>query len=341
MELRQLRQFIAVAEAKSFSLAAQRLCMAQPPLSVAVRKLETELGVALFVREARGVRLTAAGAAALDTARRCLREADQFGVHARAADKGEAGQLCVGFIGSVTFALLPQIVQAFGARYPKVKLELHEATNHEALTSVQAGSMDLGIIRIPALPPPGVALQVIGTDIFCVALPPGHRLTRRRSLHLEELADEPFIGYQPSQAGAGLQVAVTQLFTRAGIAPMVTQEAVQVQTVVGLVASGLGVALVPSVNSLHSTNKVAFRPLRDLPKEPSIGIAIAHKAYGELPVSLRFRELVGQLSGERPVAARTGQGAKAASAPSRVPDAGDGHVVALPLRRGRAVRSAG
>ncbi|MEP6872928.1 MAG: LysR substrate-binding domain-containing protein [Burkholderiales bacterium] len=296
MELRQLRQFVAVAEAKGFSVAAQRLCMAQPPLSVAIRKLEQELGAALFRREARGVRLTAAGTAALESARRCLREAEQFTANARAADKGEAGHLCVGFIGSVTFALLPHIVQAFGARYPNVKLELHEATNHEALTAVQSGTMDLGIVRIPALPPQSVGLQVIGKDVFCVALPPGHRLGRRRSLRLTELADEPFVGYLPSQPGAGLHAAAVQLFMRAGITPVVAQEAVQVQTVIGLVASGLGVALVPSVNAPHSTNRVVFRPLSDPSQDTSIGIALAYNVQGETMVSQRFRELVGELT---------------------------------------------
>lgn len=295
MELRQLRQFVAVAEAGSFSIAAQRLCMAQPPLSVAVRKLELELGVTLFDRVARGVRLTPAGSAALEVAQRCLREAEHFVTRAREADKGETGELRVGFIGSVTFELLPHLVQAFSARHPKVKLVLHEATNQVAMHEVQGGTMDLGIIRIPALPPPGVQLQVIGTDVFCAALPADHPLTRKRSLRLAELVAQPFIGYQPSQPGEALHAGLMQLFMRAGVAPTVTQEAVQVQTVIGLVASGLGVALVPSVHARHSTSRVAFRPLREPAQDATIGIALAYRAADESAVSRRFRDLVREI----------------------------------------------
>lgn len=297
MELRQLRQFVAVAEAKSFSIAAERLCMAQPPLSVAIRKLEHEIGAALFAREPRGVRLTPAGAAALEVATRCLREADRFALSAREADKGEAGELRIGFIGSVSYDMLPNLVQAFAARYPKVRLELREATNQLALKAVQEGSLDLGIIRTPALPPHGVTLQVIATDVFCVALPIGHPLTAKRSLRLVDLAHEPFIGYKPSQPGTALHAVMLQLFREAGIVPRVAQEAVQVQTVVGLVASGLGVALVPSLHAAHSTTRVVFRPLRDPVQDASIGIALAHKASDEPAVSRRFRDLAREWNG--------------------------------------------
>jgi DNA-binding transcriptional LysR family regulator len=296
MELRQLRQFVAVAEARSFSIAAERLFMAQPPLSVAIRKLEQEIGTALFTREPRGVRMTPAGVAALEAATRCLREADRLAISAREADKGEAGELRIGFIGSVSYDVLPNLVQAFAARYPKVRLELREATNQLALKEVQSETMDLGIIRIPALPPVGVNLQVIGTDVFCVALPIGHRLAQKRSLRLIELADESFISYKPSQPGTALHAGMMQLFGRVGIAPKVAQEAVQVQTVVGLVASGLGVALVPSRHASHSTTRVAFLPLREPAQDATIGIALAYKASGELAVSLRFRELACKFS---------------------------------------------
>ncbi|HUG21701.1 LysR family transcriptional regulator [Piscinibacter sp.] len=300
MELRLLRQFVAVAEAGSFRLAAERLFMAQPPLSVAIQRLEREIGVKLFERGARGVRLTAPGALALDAARKCLRDAEDVVSSARAADQGEAGHLRVAFIGSVTFGLMPRIVQAFRSRYPNVRLELREATNREALVAVQGGTMDLGFVRVPALCPPGVALQTIQQDVFCAALPAAHPLTRRRTLRLADLRDQPLIGYLPSQPGGGLHAAVTHLFMRAGISPTVTQEAVQVHTVIGLVDSGLGMALVPSVNARRGSAGVAFRPLRDLPADASIGIALAHVTAGESTVARRFREVVSAAVGTRP-----------------------------------------
>ena len=294
MELRQLQQFVAVADAKSFRLAAERLFMAQPPLSVAIRKLEEEIGVLLFERGARGVRLTAPGVLALEAAQKCLRDAEGVVSSARAADKGEAGVLRISFIGSVTFGLMPRIVGSFHDRYPNVRLELHEATNREALIAVDSGTADLGFVRIPALCPPGVALQVMEKDIFCVALPASHPLTRRRTLRLSDLCDKPFVGYLPSQPGGGLHAAVMQLFIKAGLTPTVTQEAVQVHTVIGLVESGLGLALVPSVHALHASNRVAFRPLRGVPMKSSIGVALAYRPKDETAVARRFRALASE-----------------------------------------------
>ncbi|MBI5276480.1 MAG: LysR family transcriptional regulator [Burkholderiales bacterium] len=291
MDLRQLRQFIAVADARSFRRAAELLFMAQPPLSVAIRKLEEEIGVPLLERGSRGVRLTAAGQAAYDAAVRCLRGAEEVASSARAVAKGEAGRLRIAFIGSVTYGLMPRLIQAFSRRYPNVHLVLREATNFEALTAVQGGAMDLGFVRVPAIRPEGVQLQVITHDVFCAALPAGHPLARRKTVALADLAHEPLIGYTPSQVGGALHAAVMQLFVQAGIAPRVVQEGVQVQTVIGLVESGLGVALVPSVHAPHASQRVAFRPLRGMPKDAFIGIALAYHTHEESVVARRFREV--------------------------------------------------
>jgi len=293
MELRQLRQFVIVAETLSFRRAAERLCMAQPPLSVAIRKLEEEIGVALFERTSRGVRLTAAGHAAYEIAQKCLRNADELTSAARAAAKGEAGRLRIGFIGSVTIGLMPRLIRAFSERYPNVKLELHEATNAEAVSAVDGGTLDIAFVRVPTARPPSVKFQQIESDIFCIALPAGHRLASRKSLRLKDLADEPFVGYAPSRAG-GLHAAVTQLLQRAGVSPTVAQEGVQVQTLIGLVEGGLGLALVPAVTAAHAPARVAFRPIRDLPRDAVIGIALAYHATDESMVARRFRDMVAE-----------------------------------------------
>jgi DNA-binding transcriptional LysR family regulator len=298
LELRQLRQFVAVAEAGSFSGAAKRLCMAQPPLSMAIRKLETEIGATLFDRSLRGVRLTPSGFAALISARKCLRNAEEVVSAALAADAEEAGYLCVAFIGSVTFGLMPRIVQAFRARFPNVKLELREATNREVLAAVQNGSVDLGFVRLPALCPPGVAMQSVEKDLYCIALPLGHRLSRKRSLRVADLAGESFIGYLPSQAGSGLHGAVMQIFREVGVSPNIVQEAVQVHTVIGLVESGLGVALVPSVITRYASHRVVFRPLCEPAELLETGIALAYSTTSESGAASRFRSIVGELVSE-------------------------------------------
>src|SRR5687768_3402859 len=139
MELRQLRQFVAVAEARNFRRAAEQLHMAQPPLSVAIRKLEEEVGTALFVRQPRGVVLTAAGVAALSVAQQCMASADALRDAALSAAGGESGVLRVGFVGSATYSLMPKLLPAFRSRYPDVELVLRESTNLELLALVEGG----------------------------------------------------------------------------------------------------------------------------------------------------------------------------------------------------------
>jgi len=300
MDLRQLRQFSAVAETLSFRRAAERLCMAQPPLSVAIRKLEEEIGVALFERVSRGVRLTAAGRAAYEVAQKCRRNADELTSAARAAAQGESGHLRIGFVGSVTFGLMPHCVRAFRGRFPNVKLELREATNAEAVSAVDGGMLDVAFVRVPTARPPTVKFQQIESDVFCIALPAGHPLASRPTLRLKDLDGQPFVGYASSRAG-GLHAAVTHLLQRAGVCPTVTQEGVQVHTLIGLVESGLGLALVPAVSAANAPTGVAFRPIRDLPRDAAIGIALAYHATEESVVARRFRAMLA----EEPLAIRS------------------------------------
>jgi DNA-binding transcriptional LysR family regulator len=291
MELRQLRQFAVLAEERSFSAAAARLFMAQPALSVAIRKLEEELGTPLFVRGSRGVRLTPAGGAARKAAQRCLDAAAQIKAETQLAVEGASGTLRIGFSGSVTVRILPRLVQAFRKRYPAVRLELREGTNMELLTLVEANILDLGFVRLPTSRPPDLRFHPIEEDHFCLALPPDQPLTEKAEVPLADLEGQPFIGYVPSPVG-GLHAAVSLVLQHASVAPRVTQEAVQVQTVLGLVASGLGLALVPAANTPYQRSSGAvFRPIADLPSVTHIGIALAYHIGSENPALRRFLEI--------------------------------------------------
>ena len=290
MELRQLKQFLAVAEALSFRRGAERLHMAQPPLSVAIRKLEDELGIDLFERRGRSIRLTAAGEATVRSARRCLAGADEVRVAARAAATGESGRLRVGFVGSATYSLMPRLLPAFRGRYPNVELVLRESTNTEMLALIEAAELDIGLVRFPTANPTALQLQPVEHDVLQAVLPVGHRLARRRSVSIAALAKEPLIDYAASQV-PGLHAVVLLAFQSAGLSPRVAQQATQVQTVISLVESGLGVALVPSVSARLASKNVVFRPIDGLTPAAAIGIAIAYHVQNESAAARRFREV--------------------------------------------------
>jgi DNA-binding transcriptional LysR family regulator len=302
VELRQLKQFVAVAETLSFRIAAERLHMAQPPLSVAIRKLEEELGVALLERRGRTNRLTAAGHEALRTARRCLSDAEEVRVATRSAAKGESGRVRVGFVGSATYALLPRLLPAFRSSYPQVELELRESTNLELLGLLEAERLDVGLVRYPTASASTLQFDLIERDVFDAVLPRSHPLAKSASVTLKELAQEPLIDYASTKV-PGLHAMVMLAFQHAGLSPRVSQEATQVQTVISLVDSGLGVALVPSVSARLASKGVVFRPIKGLPTAARIGIALAYRGTNGSAAVLRFCDVARTMpvrAGRRP-----------------------------------------
>ncbi len=312
MDPRQLRQFVALASTLNYRRAAEQLHMSQPPLSASIRRLEAQLGVQLFERTRRGTALTAAGQAALDDAQRALFHAEQFGRVATAAARGEAGQLRVGFVGSATYALMPQLMPVFRSRYPDVHLVLAESTTRQLLDDVEQGHVDAGLLRFPVARATTARIQPVERDHFVAALPAQHPLARRTRLTLAALQDEAFVLYSAS-AVPGLHAMALQACQQAGFMPRVQQEAVQVQTVVSLVESGLGVALVPSVAARHANRAVVFRRLHGPGAAVEIGIALAWRAEQETPAARRFRECLLSLAGaESPAPTRRGRRAPTA-----------------------------
>ena len=289
MELRQLQQFIAVAETLNFRRAAERLHMAQPPLSVAIRKLEEEVGAQLFERQPRGVALTPAGIAALGLAHQCLLDADALRDAARAAAGGERGLLRVGFVGSATYALMPRLLPLFRQRYPHVELVLRESANLELLAQVESGDLDIGLVRYPTASASALRFEVVERDVFCAVLPASHALAKKKRLTLAMLAKEPFVDYASTRV-PGLHAMVMLAFQQAGLSPRVSQEATQVQTVISLVQSGMGVALVPSVSARLASRDVVFRPVDGLPASAAISLAVASRVAGHNAAAQRFRE---------------------------------------------------
>ncbi|HQQ71277.1 MAG TPA: LysR family transcriptional regulator [Alicycliphilus sp.] len=289
MNLRQLSQFVTLADTGNFHRAAERLHMAQPPLSVSIRKLEAELGSALFERTGTGVLLTPAGQAMLEDARRALWHAQQCRQAVLDAREGTGGRLRLGIIGSATYALLPRLIPSLRARYPQIALELTEATSSEILEGLASRRFDAGLLRYPVLDASGFELLALDRDDFVLAVAESSPLAERDAIALHEAAHEPFIMY-PSAKVPGLSALAMMRCQASGFAPRVAQEAMQVQTIMSLVASGLGVGLVAGVARQVVPRGVKCLDLTDNPPGFHVGIALARLAGEPSRVVQRFAE---------------------------------------------------
>ncbi|GGP47155.1 LysR family transcriptional regulator [Streptomyces sindenensis] len=260
MELRHLNAFLAVAEELHFGRAAKRLQMAQPPLSQQIRQLERELGVQLFHRNTRSVRLTSAGESFLEPVRTVLDDLDTAVRAARSAGTGEYGRVTIGFAGASSHETLPRLTRAVRAAHPGLELVMTGQTYaNTALSRVADGSLDLGFVRLPVTRP-GVAHRVIDEEELVCALPSDHPLARRETVPLDVLAGEPFVSF-PANSGSTVRDAMTEACEGAGFTPRIVQEAPDSYTILALVAAGVGVTLtVTSVQHIQQ-NGLVYRPL--------------------------------------------------------------------------------
>jgi DNA-binding transcriptional LysR family regulator len=266
MDLRRIRYFIVLSEELHFGRAAQRLNIAQPPLSQQIRVLEEELGARLFERSNRRVELTAAGKALLPEARALSAQAERTEEVARRAQRGELGELRVGFTGSAAFsAVIPQLIYEYRRRSPGVYLRLEELTTQQQLTAMLERQMEVAFVRGATRPelPPALRATRLFEDALVAVLPAQHPLALQGgALSVGALKDEGFVMY-PRESGTGVYDQIVALCQQAGFAPQVAQEARESPTIVGLVAAGLGVAIVPASLQSINVNGVAYRPLRE------------------------------------------------------------------------------
>ncbi|MGP4016616.1 LysR family transcriptional regulator [Saccharopolyspora sp. 5N708] len=294
MELRHLRYFVAVAEQLHFGRAAQQLGIKQPPLSQQIRALEDDLGVALLDRSSRRVRLTPAGATLLPAARQILTAAQSARQVTRNAGRGETGELVVGFVGSATLTLLPLALRRFRDRYPRVVLTLREMTTAEQVRALRDGILDVGLLR-PPLPlgdTETIDVESVGSERLLVALPTDHPLAAERSIAAQRLAAEPFVLF-PRELGAGLHDQILSYCNEVGFTPTIAQEAVQMQTIVALVAGGLGISMVPSSVARQRRPDVVYRQLR--PATRIVHLGAAHRPDNLNPAARNFRTIIQEL----------------------------------------------
>lgn len=260
IETRLLRQFIVVAEELHFRRAAERLHMAQPPLSQAIRRLEEVVGFPLFERTNRRVELTAAGVAFLGRAREILAALDDGLAHTRRIAQGIEGHLRLSLINLTPYPLIWRALRAFRASAPAVEVSLIEATTQEQMLMLEGAESDLGLLRTPGTTHPELEIETILREPLQVALPIAHPLASAQTVPLECLRNEAFVG-SPRALGRGFHDQLVALCQSAGFTPRVVQQARQMQTVVGLVASGFGVALVPASFVPGDWDEVVVRPI--------------------------------------------------------------------------------
>lgn len=298
MDLRRLRQFVAVAEERSFRRAAKRLNVSQPPLSVAVKRLETEMGVALLDRTRHHVRLTVAGEAFLREAHRMLAHAELSVEVARRAAVGKLGTLRLSFVPSAALGVVPKLLRAFHVDYPDVKLMLSGETTSQQLVALLGETTDVGIVVPPLHDAKDLRVEGLCEQELMLAVPRTHPLNGRRRVQLRDLSGEAFVGFS-FQEGPGFESVVVAACQDGGFVPNFVQVAPQMQTVLALVASGMGIALVPQamqsvsmenvtyvqVFRRHSPVKyslgLAFRPSNDNPALAAF-VATAHRLRREL-----------------------------------------------------------
>jgi DNA-binding transcriptional LysR family regulator len=243
VELRHLRYFIAVAEELNFSRAAERLHMAQPPLSAAIRQLERELGVDLFTRTTREVMLTDAGRAFLEGARRTLAEADRAAEDAKRAGAGELGRLRIAFSWSTRFETLPALGRAFRASHPGVELMAQEMWNARMIPAFQSGSIDLALSVCPEIAAE-LELAPIRKERLVALLPEGHPLAGEEAIPLSSLADEEFVLF-PREIAPRLHDAFVAIYRRAGFEPRLRNESFHTGWDLGVLADIPAVAIAP------------------------------------------------------------------------------------------------
>jgi DNA-binding transcriptional LysR family regulator len=289
MELRHLRYFVTVAEELHFGRAADRLHLSQPPLSMQIKALESEIGTQLLERSRRKVELTPAGSVFLHEAREILARVEQATVAARRAGRGEIGEITIGFISTADYNVLPLVLSEFRSRQPSVRLNLREATTDAQLLDLVQQRIDVGFVLAP-IQDERVATRALLSEPLVAALPESHPLAQGRGrLSVARLSHAPFVLF-PRRMAPGLYDDVVSFCRQAGFSPRVEQEAVQMQTIISLVSAGLGVALIPaSMRNLGRTG-VVYRNLRET--SPQTEVLVAWRKGETAPALVRFLESV-------------------------------------------------
>jgi DNA-binding transcriptional LysR family regulator len=277
MELRQIRSFLSIAETLHFGRTAELIHLSQPALSLQIRALEEEVGVQLFQRNRRKTTLTAAGSAFRDAAAAALSQLEQAIRMARLAASGKLGVLRIGFVSTAGSEIVPNIVRQFRESNPEVEFSLRNILTAQQVQMLEAGSLDIGFLRLPIGEQTALDVVTVHREPFVLVVPSTHKLAKRKRVRLREVAGQDFVMYERTYA-PGFHDLILGILRDAGIVPNISQSAGEIPMLISLVASGMGITIMPASAVRHYVATVVACGILDRIPTVEIGMAVSKRS---------------------------------------------------------------
>jgi DNA-binding transcriptional LysR family regulator len=297
MELRHLRYFVAVAQEEHMTRAAASLGIKQPPLSHQIKLLEQELGVQLFIRESRLIRLSPAGKVFLGDAREILASVDKATQRIQRFNMGEEGSIRLGFTSSASMhQMTPDLVRVFRETYPLIAVEIEEGAAHDLMNDLEQERIDIAFSRSSVKPYPSIVSMELLKEDMVIAIPVNHPLThvQNDTIHLKDLRDEHFIFYQQVN-GSGIKEFLIEECAKAGFEPKSAQLVYRIIGALNLVASGLGIAIVPKSMQGIQPNSIVYKTF-DPNSAIKVPLSIAYRNHSSKLTVKRFLNLASEFT---------------------------------------------
>ena len=286
MELRHIKSFLSIAETLHFGRSAELIHLSQPALTLQIQALEEEVGVKLLERSRRGTKVTAAGAAFREHAITAVAQVEQAVRRARLAANGKVGLLRVGFTSTAGNEIMPNLIRDFGDSNPEVEFSLHNIHTLSQIQMLDADSLDVGFLRLPSREHSELEVVPIHREPFVFVVPASHRLADKENVHIREVAADEFVMYERTVA-PDCHDLIFGMMRDAGVVPTVRQTAQQMPTLISLVASGMGISILPSSAVKHSRAAVAACEIADVIPMSEIGLAVSKR--NRRPIVEAFR----------------------------------------------------
>jgi DNA-binding transcriptional LysR family regulator len=292
MEIRHIKSFLTVAETLHFGKSSRLLHVSQPALSLQIKALEEELGVKLLDRDRQGTKITQAGLVFKAAAAKIMEELKVACRQTQWTAAGKLGLIRLGFISTAGEEIVPTLIRRFRKQYPQVEFSLRAVLTNDQPELIKNGMLDVGFLRLPIDIPDSIEIIPVHREPFVAIFPLGHPLACKEGIRLRDLRGEKFVMYERAFA-PGYHDLVLGILSRAGVIPEVTQTASEMSTIVSLVDSGMGVAVLPMSVTRHRLARVTTCPILDKVPNSEVGMVTARDT--DIPVVRRFYELASEL----------------------------------------------